>query len=254
MFVKGSASENTTELPVQQQDDALLELKSPTGGLEQPTDLVRSDLDRIMSDLPNGFATFDREWRYTYANNRLLEIFKLPRAEVLGKKAWEVFPHQVGIEHFDLFNRAMTERIEAQFEFYYEIADCWVEHRVYPTADGLAILMADITERKQAEKISQRAAKFDFFRLTLADALRPLADPVEIQATASRVLGEHLGANRVAYFEVRGAIYVVERDYVNGVMALSGSYPIDSFSTELLAAYRNGRSALVSDVAADPNL
>jgi PAS domain S-box-containing protein len=537
--VIGTETENTTEFPVQQQDDALLELKSPI-----------SDLDRIISDLPNGFATFDREWRYTYVNNRLLEIFKLSRAEVLGKKAWEVFPHQVGIENFDLLNRAMTERIEAQFEFYYEIADCWVEHRVYPTADGLAILMADIsdrkhaelllleqqqlleltasgaplaeclaavcasvsklnadvracimladsqcqtfndciapvfpaswceglwgapinglaigtcgtaiycgrsvtctdiasddawsqpwrdlclahgvlachsapilnaddvslgslmlcfdtareptawecqlagfgthiasivferdrsslalgesaaeyrnlfelidegfcivaaifdaeekpvdyrflqanpafvrltglpadaigktalelvpdleqfwvetygnvaltgesvrfehesepmnrwfdvyasrvgdaasrrvailftniTERKQAEKISQRAAKFDSFRITLADALRPLADPVEIQATASRVLGEHLNANRVLYFEVRGANYIVERDYVNGVMALSGSYPVDSFSSQLLAAYRNGRTVSVSDVAADPNL
>jgi PAS domain S-box-containing protein len=244
-----SEIENTMELPVRQQDDALPEIKSPTGGFDRQT-----DLDRIMSDLPNGFATFDREWRYTYANNRLLEIFKLSRAEVLGKRAWEIFPHQVGIENFDRLNRAMTERIEAQFEFYYETAECWVEHRVYPTADGLAILMNDITERKQAEKISQLAAKFDSFRLTLADALRPLADPVEIQATASRVLGEHLGANRVAYFEVRGDIYVVERDYLNGATPLVGNYPIDAFGSQVLAAYRNGRVVSESDLATDLSL
>jgi PAS domain S-box-containing protein len=241
--VGGTETENTVELSVQQQDDVLSELESST-----------SDLDRIMSALPNGFATFDREWRYTYANNRLLEIFKLSLAEVLGKKAWEIFPHQVGIENFDLLNRAMTERIEAQFEFYYEIADCWVEHRVYPTADGLAILMADITERKQAEKISQRAAKFDSFRLTLADALRSIANPVTIQAAASRILGEHLDANRIAYFEVRDDNYFIEHDYVNGAEPLVGSYPIDSFGAQLLAAFRSGRTVSESDLAADLSL
>jgi PAS domain S-box-containing protein len=542
--VVGRGTENTMEFPVQQQDDALPKLTSPTGGLDRQT-----DLDRIISALPNGFATFDRQWQYTYANNRLLEIFKLPYAKVLGKKAWEVFPHQVGIQFFALLNRAMTERVEAQFDFYYEIADCWVEHRVYPTADGLAILMADIsdrkqaefllleqqqlleltasgaplaeclaavcasvsklsadvracflladsqrqtfndciapvfpaswcdglwgapideltigacgtavdydrvtstdiasddvlsqpwrdlclahgvlachsapivnaddvplgslmlcfetareptewecqladfgthiarivferdrssialresvaeyrnlfesidegfcivemmfdaenkpvdyrflqvnpaffrmtglpadaldktmrelvpdieqfwvetygkvaltgepmrveresvpmnrwfdvcasrigdaasrrvavvfnniTERKQAEKISQRAAKFDSFRLTLADALRPLADPVEIRATASRVLGEHLGANRVAYFEVHGANYVVERDYLNGGTSLVGNYPVDSFGSQVLAALRGDRVVSESDVATDLSL
>jgi PAS domain S-box-containing protein len=241
-------TDNMRELPVGQQDDALPKLQS-SGGLEQQT-----DLDRILSELPNGFATFDREWRYTYANNRLLSIFRLSRAEVLGKKAWEVFPHQVGIENFDLLNRAMTDRVEAQFEFYYDLAECWVEHRVYPTADGLAILMADITERKQAEKISQLAAKFDAFRLTLADALRSIADPVEIQAVASCVLGEHLDANRVLYFEVRGDNYFAEHNYVNGVIPLVGSYSIDSFGAKLLATYRSGRAAIESNVAADLSL
>lgn len=110
-----------------------------------------ANLDRIMSNLPNGFATFDRDWRYTYINNRLLEIVNLPREAVLGKQAWDVFPHRVGIEFYDRLNRAMTEQVEEQFEFYYSMANCWVEHRVYPTSDGIAILMTDISDRKQAE-------------------------------------------------------------------------------------------------------
>ena len=371
-----------------QQDNLQSELQSLTDGLEHLID-DRSDLDRIMADLPNGFATFDREWRYTYVNSQMLNIFKLSRAEVIGRTAWEVFPHQVGIDNFDRLNHAMTERIETQFEFYYEVADCWVEHRVYPTADGLAILMADIsdrkqaefrlieqqnllqesaavyhnlfesideafcilevmfnaheqpvdyrylqanpafirltgfpadavgktarelvpdleqlwidacgkvvltgesvrfesesvalnrwfdvylsrvgdatsrrvvsvfnniTERKQAEEFLQRVAKSDAFRIVLADALRPLADPVEIQETASRLLGEDLGANRVLYFEIIGPNYVVQRDYVNGVSHVAGDYPIDSFSTNNLAAARSGQTVCKFDITADPDL
>jgi len=109
-------------------------------------------------------------------------------------------------------------------------------------------------ERKQAEEISGRAAELDAFRVCLTDALRPLADPVEIQATASRVLGEYLGANRVTYFEVRGADYVVEQDYVNGADVLAGRYSIDSFGSKLLAAYRAGHTVSSPNVSADPDL
>ncbi|WP_292785727.1 PAS domain S-box protein [Nostoc sp. NMS9] len=121
-------------------------------------------------------------------------------------------------------------------------------------ARKVAIVFKDISDRKLSEELSRRTAEFNAFRVSLTDALRPLADPVEIQATASRVLGEYLGANRVVYFEVRGADYVVERDYVNGAEALAGNYPVDSFGPKLLAAYRTGRAVSASDVEADPNL
>jgi PAS domain S-box-containing protein len=131
---------------------------------------------------------------------------------------------------------------------------------VYATRVGdaasrrVAIVFDNITERKQAEQISRLAAKFDAFRIALADALRPLVDPVEIQATASRVLGEYLGVNRVVYFEVRDPDYVVERDYVNGATPLIGRYPIDSFGAKLLEAYRAGRTVVAAELAADPYL
>ncbi len=39
--------------------------------------------------------------------------------------------------------------------------------------------------------------RHDAFRLALTDALRGADDPVEAQAVATRVLGDHLGASRV---------------------------------------------------------
>ncbi len=112
----------------------------------------------------------------------------------------------------------------------------------------------DITDRKQLEAERQQAAELDAFRVRLSDALRSLKDSAEIQAAASRLLGEYLRVNRVLYFEVHGNHYVIEHDYVNGVSRLAGSYAIESFGEDLLTAYQAGHSFAVADLSADPNL
>jgi signal transduction histidine kinase/ActR/RegA family two-component response regulator len=156
------------------------------------------------------------------------------------------------------YGRVATTGESVRFESSSAILDRWFD--VYACRTGepaerrVAIVFKDISDRKKAEAISRQTAEVNAFRVSLSDALRSLADPLDIKAIASRVLGEYLRANRVAYFEVRGADYVVEQDYVNGVEALAGSYSIDSFGPELLAAYRTGRAVAAADIAADPHL
>jgi PAS domain S-box-containing protein len=187
------------------------------------------------------------DYRFLQANPAFVRLTGLP-ADALGKTARELVPD---LEEFwfQVYGRVALTGESVRFENESVPMNRWFD--VYASSVGdaasrrVAIVFNNITERKQAEKISQLAAKFDAFRIILADALRPLADPVAIQAIASRILGEHLDANRVAYFEVRGANYVVERDYLNGATPLVGNYPVDAFGSQVLAAYRNGR--VVSD-------
>src|SRR3712207_506992 len=70
----------------------------------------------------------------------------------------------------------------------------------------------DVTRRVAAEE--QLASKKEIeaqlrasearraFLLKLSDALRPLSDPIAIQAEAARLLGEYLGSGRAYYVEV----------------------------------------------------
>jgi hypothetical protein len=51
------------------------------------------------------------------------------------------------------------------------------EHKVALLFKDISEQQAALRERKQAEEISRRAAELDAFRVSLADALRPLADP-----------------------------------------------------------------------------
>ncbi|MDW5562177.1 MAG: PAS domain S-box protein [Methanomassiliicoccus sp.] len=106
-------------------------------------------------------------------------------------------------------------------------------------------IFRDITERKRMEE--QRA-----FLLKLSDALRPLRDPVEIQRTAARVLGEHLGVARVAYGEVKGEEnhLAVERSYyAPGVQEIADQLRMVDFGTNPLSALRDGTTIIVEDVA-----
>jgi PAS domain S-box-containing protein len=175
----------------------------------------------------------------------------------LGRTVRELVPD---IEPFwiDLYGTVALTGEPKRFIDYSHVMGRWFDVNAFrigePHEHKVALLFNDITDRQQAEERSRRTAKLDAFRISLADALRPLADPVEIQATAARVLGKYLNANRVAYFEVHGADYVVERDYVNDAVALAGGYPIDSFGSKLIAEYRAGRTVCVRDVSADPYL
>lgn len=117
---------------------------------------------------------------------------------------------------------------------------------------GSVLVFRDISERRTVEEQLRVNEARQQFLVALADALRPLLDPVVIQAEASRLLGEYLGANRVAYFEIRGDEYVVERDHVAGVRTLAGTYPVSSFGPTLLASLLAGQTVVESDATTHP--
>jgi PAS domain S-box-containing protein len=177
--------------------------------------------------------------------------------DAVGKTMLELVP-DLEKGWIETYGRVALTGKSARFEKYSAAMKRWFD--VYASRIGndtsrlVAMVFRDITEHKHTTEAKAAAAAHTAFQVKLADALRPLADPVEVQATASRVLGEYLNVNRVVYFEVRDPNFVVARDYVNGVASIVGEYPIASFGPKMLAAYRTGHAVLAPDVANDPNL
>ena len=92
------------------------------------------------------------------------------------------------------------------------------------------------------------------FLVRFADTLRPLESALDVQAEASRALGEHMGASRVTFFEVRGEDYLVGPDYFAGMPSMAGRHAVASFGEGMLAAYRAGHTAVESDTEAQSEL
>lgn len=107
--------------------------------------------------------------------------------------------------------------------------------------------------RKQAIQDLRQSEERKAFLLKLSDALRPLADPLEIQAAASRLLGEQLKANRAFYFEVErdGSELIIERDYFAGVPSIAGQFAMSQFDSPAAQELLRGRTVISEDANAD---
>ena len=126
------------------------------------------------------------------------------------------------------------------------------------TADEIALaqdvadrIWATLEHRKAEAELRANEERLEFL-LRLNDALRPLSDPADVQETAARLLGEHLGVTRVGYAEIEGGEYVIRREYTRGVAPLAGPPPRISVGGELREALRRGETVVVNDVQTDP--
>ncbi|TPE51642.1 PAS domain S-box protein [Amaricoccus solimangrovi] len=158
---------------------------------------------------------------------------------------------------FDTYGRVARTGHPERFQHRAEALGRWYDVyalRLGPAEENrVAILFDDITERRRAETALRESEERQAFLLKLSDTLRPIADPVEIQARAMRVLGEHLGVTRAQYYEADpSATYLDSQGgYADGAPPVVGRFRIDDFGQHVTEAYRAGRTLAVGDVTAE---
>jgi PAS domain S-box-containing protein len=112
----------------------------------------------LLESISDGFVAFDRDWRYTFVNARAAELLRHRPEELLGRRAWDVFPDLVG-STFELeARRAVTEQIPRKLEFFYAPYGLWTEIRMFPSKAGLAVYIQDIADRRRGEEALNRLA------------------------------------------------------------------------------------------------
>lgn len=115
--------------------------------------------DRRLADIVQGMTeacfAVDREWRFTFVNGRGETLLRNSREQMVGKSMWEVFSKLVGTPMESQYRRAMSDRVPVAFEVFSPVAERWLDIRLFPTAEGLAAFLLDISERKRAEESFQ---------------------------------------------------------------------------------------------------
>ncbi|MBD2465502.1 response regulator [Oscillatoria sp. FACHB-1407] len=159
----------------------------------------------------------------------------------------------------ELYDRVAKSGVSERTEQYAAPLNRWYDFYVFRVEAAepsgscqVAVVFQDITERKLHERQQK-------FLLQLSDALRPIADPIAIQETTSRMAAEHLDIGRVAYCEIRyepDIVVIVEHDWPRRGMPLiaAGRYRMSDFGSFLAEEFAAGRPAIVADVATDPRI
>nr|WP_051470032.1 PAS domain S-box protein [Fischerella sp. PCC 9605] len=132
------------------------ELRSLSVASQQAAEAANANLENVLASIKDQFLVLDREWRYTYVNKRVVEVTGIRREDLLGKNIWELFADTVGSELYTQAHRAVSDQTPVQFEYFYPRWNRWFENRIYPTDDGVSILVTEITDRKQAQQELQQ--------------------------------------------------------------------------------------------------
>src|SRR5437588_6456077 len=102
--------------------------------------------EAALASISDAFSALDRDWRYTYVSDRVLEVTGKRKEHLIGHVIWEIFPEAVGSELYQRCHRAMETQQPDRFEVFYKPWGRWVATRIYPSSDGLAIYRVDISE------------------------------------------------------------------------------------------------------------
>jgi PAS domain S-box-containing protein len=119
--------------------------------VDQQVRLLAEQLSTTLESVTDAFFTVDREWRFTYLNPEAERLLRQPRAQLQGRSLWQAFPDLVGTPSHAHYLRAMLDQAAVQLEEYYEPFDVWVHVKAYPSRQGLAVFMRDMTERVRAQ-------------------------------------------------------------------------------------------------------
>lgn len=114
--------------------------------------------DNLLASISDAFSALDRDWRYTYVNDRVAEFAGIPKEKLIGQVIWDVFPKAKDSEFYERCQRAMQTREPDRFEIFYQPWGRWLETRIYPSADGIVIYRADMSgshRQRQELQIAQ---------------------------------------------------------------------------------------------------
>lgn len=165
---------------------------------------------QVLGNMSDGFMIFDRDWRYVYVNDSGARIAQHPREELLGRIVWDLFPDEVGHPAWVQLTQAMRDQVPVHFEYYYPGFQRWFEFKAYPAQEGLALYVADITEKKHlheaitsqlekrvAEKTAELESKNQSLQALTHSLAHDLRAPMRAIAGFASVLledhADHLG-------------------------------------------------------------
>jgi PAS domain S-box-containing protein len=197
------------------------------------------------------------DFRYLEANPAFQKHTGL--ADVVGRSVAEVLP-DLEPHWFEIYGRIARTSESVRFESGSEALGRWFDVFAFPLPGTdppqIAVLFSDITDRKAAREAVRRAAEADAFRIRLTDALRVLAVPDQIQRTAARLLGEHIGCSRVHFADLSedGEYALVRGEYRRDVPPGVGEWRIADLGSSIAEAIRAGTTIFAGSLEEAPPL
>jgi PAS domain S-box-containing protein len=124
---------------------------------EEELEHTRSRLSSILDSISESFIALGPDWRLTYVNRRATEQTGKNREQLIGRNIWELFPALLETEFKTQFESVMRNRAPVSFQVGFEQTGRQFEAHAYPSGEGIAALIVEVTDRKKLDQERQAA-------------------------------------------------------------------------------------------------
>lgn len=147
--------------------------------LQQESDHLLERFQHTVESITDAFFTLDKEFRFTYINQKAADTFGGNASEFLGKVIWEECLIGYDGPFAKRYRQAAENQEKIHFEEYFEPASQWLEVHVYPSSEGLTVYFSDVTvqrqEKEQLKLLSSAVSRLnDIIMITEAE---PIDEP-----------------------------------------------------------------------------
>jgi len=118
-------------------------------------------LTSTLESISDAFFLVDGNWRLLYINSRAEQLLQRHRSELLGRSLWEAFPDSATEQFGAEYRKAATTRRAVSFTSYFPPLERWFDTHAYPTEEGLAVYIQDVTRRLELEKQLRRTQRLE---------------------------------------------------------------------------------------------
>ncbi len=196
--------EAKVDLPIVPGNDELARLSASlrrmVDGLRTSDERYRNLLDTSLE----GICLVDADDKTTYANASLAQMLGYDQTKLIGMSIYNlVFPDEIAetVERRARRRKGIAEQYEMRLKGNGD-KEIWTLASITPIFEdegehyaGTFVMVIDITERRRAEKALEAAYDRQVLISEIALTLRDSADPVQIQRSALRQLGEAIKAD-----------------------------------------------------------
>jgi two-component system CheB/CheR fusion protein len=248
----------TSKEELQSMNEELTTLNQENRHKVEELSQLSSDLQNLMAATDIATLFLDRDLRILRFTPQVGELFNV-RPTDRGRPLTDL-THRLGYDDIAADARRVLDKLTPIEHEVQDQGGHWYLARVLPyrsTHDrigGVVITFIEITERKRAEQSLRQSAEANAFRLALSDAVRPLADPLEVETSAVWMLGERFAADRVFHVELAedGTFGRVRTTF--GGTKMGSEYRFEEHGQALMNELRAGQTVVVANVDTDPRL
>jgi PAS domain S-box-containing protein len=106
-------------------------------------------LHSILEGVTDPLFVLDSKWIITNANRDTEKLFQLKRNQLVGRSIWEILPEEEATRFYQFFRKARKNATTIEFEEYYEPFNQWYDIILYPSMEGMAVCVRNVTERRR---------------------------------------------------------------------------------------------------------